>query len=191
MDPFTIFALILTAASAYSGYVQAEAAKGASEYNASVERNNQILSEAQKKNRQEQGVLQELDRRMATRKLRGSQVAEMAAAGLDLSEGSAAQIIAGTDFMGEVDALRVRDQANMDAWALDNEARQHKSNAEFYARQASSTNPLLSGVMSGASTFASLYSGGAFSGLGGVFTSSKVAAQGLTVKGVSGLSMAL
>lgn len=143
MEIFTVFQVLFAA---YSAFSQAQAARDAAEYNAAVARNNEILANAEKAAEAERGVEQELDQRRATRQLKGQQIAGMAAAGLDLSEGSAADILAGTDWMGEVDALRIRDQSARNQWAIGEKARGYAAEASVERAKAKASNPALAGV---------------------------------------------
>lgn len=169
MDPFTIFFIAVSAmAAAAQASAQASAQKAALEYNAAVARNSEIMAGYEKAAEAEKGVQDELDLRQKTRRLKGTQIAEMAAAGLDLSEGSAADILAGTDYMGEIDALRIRNDSARKQWAIGEKAKGYAAESNFLNTSASRISPTRVGglalLQSGASSFASRYvpsSGGA------------------------------
>lgn len=142
MGVVEIFLLALSSImAAQAAAQQAQAQKDALEYNAAVAKNAEIMAGYEKQAEAERGVQEELDLRQKTRRLKGTQVAEMAAAGLDLSEGSAADILAGTDFMGEVDALRIRDDSMKRQWAIDEKAKGYAGEALFQRTAASRVNP--------------------------------------------------
>lgn len=162
MGVIEIFVYALAAiAAAYSAKEQADAQKAALEYNAAVSANEAIMAGYEKQAEAERGVQEELDLRQKTRRLKGTQISEMAAAGLDLSEGSAADILAGTDYMGEVDALRIRDDSMKRQWAIEEKGKGRTSEALFQRTAASRISPTraagLSLLQSGASTYAKTY----------------------------------
>jgi len=129
---------------AYSAYQVAQSSKDAAEYNAAVARNNEIMANAEKLAEAERGANAELDQRRETRNLKGSQITQMAAAGLSLGEGSAADILAGTDYMGEVDALRVRDQSARNQWAINEKGKGYAGEAAMQTAVGRAINPALS-----------------------------------------------
>jgi len=163
MPVVVVFMMAISAiTAAYAAQQQAQAQKAALEYNAAVAKNAEIVAGYEKQAEAEKGVQDELDLRQKTARLKGTQIAEMAAAGLDLSEGSAADILAGTDYMGEVDALRIRDDSMKRQWAIDQKAKGYKAEALFQRTSASRINPNRAGglalLQSAASSYASSYS---------------------------------
>lgn len=119
---------------AYSAYSKASIEK-------TVAQNNAQLVEWQAQAALKRGAQQEQQHRMKTAALKGTQRAAMAAAGLSLTEGSPLEILTSTDYMGEIDALRIRENAAQDAWAA-------RAGGAGYAAQASSTNPAMSAATS-------------------------------------------
>jgi hypothetical protein len=80
-----------------------QAQKNAYEYQAAVSRNNQKIAEWQAQNAIAQGQEAEIDQRRKMAALKGSQRAGLAAKGLDISSGSALNILTDTDYLGEMD----------------------------------------------------------------------------------------
>lgn len=145
---------------AYSAYQTAQASEDAAEYNAAVARNNETMANHEKAAEAERGVQAELDQRRQTRLFKGAQITSMAAAGLDLSEGSAADILAGTDYMGEVDALRIRDDSARKQWAIGEKAKGFAAESAMESAKAKSINPALAAggsILMGASKVSDAY----------------------------------
>lgn len=132
--------------SAFSSYNQAEGQKEAANYQASVARNNAQIAEWQAQDASKRGEEEETRQRMRTAQLKGSQRAGLAANGIDISEGSAAQIQADTDWMGEQDALTIRDNAKRNAWGWRSQGQQSTADANMYKAKADSISPMLAGA---------------------------------------------
>lgn len=129
---------------AMSAYQQSASAKASMEYQSQVARNNAISAEYQAQDALKRGENAEEQQRRRTAMLKGSQTARLAANGLDISEGSALQILSDTDWMGEVDALTVRDNAMREAWGLRQEGQNYLSNSNMLKATANAQNPLFS-----------------------------------------------
>lgn len=155
-----ILAVFQVLFAAYAAYSTAQASKNAAEYNSAVAKNNETLANYEKAAEAERGAQEEIDLRRQTRQFKGAQITSMAAAGLDLSEGSAADILAGTDFMGEVDALRVRDQSARKQWALGEKAKGFAAESAMESAKAKPINPALAAggsILMGASKVRDAY----------------------------------
>lgn len=133
---------------AMSAYQQSQATKASMEYQSAVARNNAITSEYQAEDAIKRGQTAEEQQRRKTMMLKGTQTARLAANGIDISEGSALQILSDTDWMGEQDALTVRDNANREAWGYRVQAQNATSNSTMLRNSADAQNPLLSGATS-------------------------------------------
>jgi len=77
---------------------------------------NSGVAERQAQTALTQGAREEQRSRLATAQLKSRQRAAMAANGIDLGEGSAANVLTTTDVMGEIDADTLRSNAIMAAW---------------------------------------------------------------------------
>ncbi len=133
---------------AYSSYQQSQAQQASYEYQAAVARNNAITAEWQAQDAIKRGEIAEEQQRRRTAMLKGTQTARLAANGLDISEGSALQILSDTDWMGEQDALTVRDNAAREAWGFRQQGQNYQSNSELMGMRADAENPLLAGSTS-------------------------------------------
>lgn len=82
--------------------------------------------------------------RLRTASLKSRQRAAMAANGVDLGEGSAAEILTSTDYMGEVDAQTATDNAIRQAWGHRMNATNMSNDARMRRATASAINPMVS-----------------------------------------------
>lgn len=158
-DPITL------AIMAAGAYMQANAAKNAAksqknayEYQAAVSRNNAKIAEWQAQNEIAKGQQAEIEQRRKTAALKGGQTASLAARGLDISSGSALNILTDTDYMGEQDALTIRDNAAKSAWSARLQSQNESNNAAMMSSAASGISP------SGAFTSSLLGSAGSVAG---------------------------
>jgi hypothetical protein len=133
---------------AMGAYQQSASAKASMEYQSQVARNNAISAEYQAQDALKRGEVAEAEQRRRTSMMKGSQTARLAGNGIDISEGSALQILSDTDWMGEQDALTVRDNASREAWAYRQQGSNAQSNSNMLRASADAQNPLLSGATS-------------------------------------------
>lgn len=118
-----------------------EATKKGYEFQSAVERNKAQVAEWQAQDALERGSNARGRQQLKTAALKGSQRARLAAAGQDLTEGSAFNILADTDYMGGMDERTITDNAEKEAWALRETARTGMSNAAFLQARADSESP--------------------------------------------------
>ena len=128
--------------SAMSSYQQSKAQQASMDYQADVAHNNAITAEYQAQDAVKRGEVAEAEQRRRTSMMKGSQTARLAANGLDISEGSALNILSDTDWMGEQDALTVRDNASREAWAYRQQGANSQSNSNMLSASADAQNPL-------------------------------------------------
>lgn len=131
--------MALSAGGALSGaagaYYGASSQKTAYNAAADTAETNTHIAELRAQSQLKSGEREEQKHRLATANLKGTQRAALAANGVDLGEGSAAQILAGTDVVGEIDALTIR-QATIGAAG---DTRMERVNYENDARTARNT----------------------------------------------------
>ncbi len=147
-DLVTAAAVGSLAFGAMGAYQQSQATKASMNYQSQVAHNNAVTAEYQAEDAIRRGQLAEQDQRRRTALLKGTQTARLAANGIDISDGSALQILSDTDWMGEQDALTVRDNANREAWGYRVQAQNASSNSDMLKSSADAQSPLLSGTMS-------------------------------------------
>ncbi|OZI23752.1 hypothetical protein CAL26_09995 [Bordetella genomosp. 9] len=120
---------------------QAQAQKDALGYQAQVSANNAQYAEWQAEDAEQQGVDAEAKSRQQTAQLKGTQRAALAANGVSLGGGSALDILAGTDYMGEQDALTIRDNAARQAWGYRTQGQNYVDNSGLLATNADKISP--------------------------------------------------
>lgn len=135
-----------TVVSAYGQMQASQAQKNAYEYQAAINANNAKVAEWQAQDAIRRGQDAEIDQRRKTAALKGSQRASLAARGLDISEGSALNILTDTDYLGEIDALTIRSNADKQAWAARVQGNNDMANAELLSMRADAENPLMEGA---------------------------------------------
>jgi hypothetical protein len=78
--------------------------------------NNALLAEYQSQDALERGVVEERTMRRQTNKVIGAQRANLAAQGVDVNKGSALDVQADAAYLGELDAITIRNNAAKEAW---------------------------------------------------------------------------
>lgn len=139
--------------SAVGAQKNAQAQKATLGYEAAVARNNQTIANYQADITLQNGAIAEQTQQLKAAALKGDQRAAMAANGIDLSEGSATEVLATTDYMGHRDALTIRDNAARQAWATREQAKGYGSEAAADVATSDAINPnlaLTSSLISGA-----------------------------------------
>jgi hypothetical protein len=126
----------------------AKAQKATLAYEAAVALNNQKIANYQADLAVQNGEVAEQTQRLKTAGMMGDQRAALAANGVDLGEGSATEILATTKFMGERDALTIRDNASRQAWAYKNQGANYAAEAAADKATGSAINPTMAGVSS-------------------------------------------
>jgi hypothetical protein len=120
--------LILTG---IGGIYEGKAERASAEYSAKVDENNAAQKDYIAQNTALIGSVEEERHRAKVRQLVGTQRATLAANGLDLSGGTALDLVTETAGMGEEDALTIRYNAAREAWGLREEAKGLRSSAAY------------------------------------------------------------
>jgi len=139
---------------------QASAQKAQYAYQAQVAENNAKIASEEASLAIQNGQVQEENQDLKTGAIYGAQRAAMAANGIDLDEGSATDVLATTKFMGNRDALTIRDNAMRQAWGYQVQAQNYTDNSKAMSATGDAINPLMSGATSllgSASSFASTW----------------------------------
>lgn len=89
-----------------------------------------------------QGAREEQKSRLQTAQLKSAQRTAMAANGIDLGEGTAAQVLTATDLMGEIDAQTIQANAARSAWGYRTQAVDAKNQALISRAGAKSISPV-------------------------------------------------
>ena len=111
-----VIAAVAAAAEGYSNYQEGKFNKGVSEYNA-----RQLENQATRT--RNKGTEAENEQRRRTAELISTQRAQAAGQGVDVDSGSALQLQEDAVLLGEVDALRIRENFSQEAESLEDQAR--------------------------------------------------------------------
>lgn len=126
----------------------AKAARDIAQFNARV-------AELQAEDARRRGVEVAALTRGKTKRLRGSQRAALAAQGIDIQTGSAADIQAETEDIGELDAITVKNNAMREAFGFETKATSERLRGElaFRAGTSAATETFLTGGVRSAKFF--------------------------------------
>ena len=153
-----------------AAYDKAASEKQAYLYRAAVSSNNAQYATWQAEDAIARGQTDRARAQIKGMQLKGTQVSRMAAAGLDLGEGSALNILTDTDLMTALDANTIRDNAQREAWGYRAQASNSNSEAGVLRSRADRISPtgsafstLLTGAGAVASSWYSADTKGVFS----------------------------
>lgn len=143
-EPTTIMAAVAVVSAAFTADQQIKQGK----YQKSVAEYNAAVAENEAEETRNAGVEQENIHRRKVAELMSKQRAQLGAANIDLSTGSALDLQEQTQAMGEADALRIRSNFEQRAQALETGADLTQSQGEFaeQAGRGAATGTLLQGA---------------------------------------------
>ena len=131
------------ASSAIGGYFSAASQKAALQGQAAIDDTNARISELAAQSAITQGQQQVAAMTLRAAQLKSKQRAALAANGVDLGEGSAAETLASTDTLKEIDANTVTANAVRNAWGYRTQATNFENDAIMKRTSARGINPLL------------------------------------------------
>lgn len=153
-----------TAMGVVSGVQQANAAKAQMNYQADVNKRNAKIAQANADMKRQEGIEESRLQRIRNLQKVGAQQAAMAANGIDVSSGTALDVVEDTAAMGELDALTTRYNA--------------ETQAQAYERQANNlTNQANMDIISGQNAYKSGITGAIGSGFKGLGDTASVASR--------------
>lgn len=146
-------------ASLGSAYAESESIKAQGDYQRSISEMNSEFANAQANDATKRGEQSVNDLRQQTRQRVGSQRAALAASGVDVGSGSAAQLQMDTEMTAIQDARTIRNNAVREAWGFRSQAANMSAQGDFASITArgQSTQTLLNGGMRAAGNFSSAY----------------------------------
>lgn len=112
-----------------------EAGRDVAESQADLAEQNAAVADAQAEDAVDRGAEQESNFRMGVRGMVGKQRASIAAGNVDVSYGSAVDVQADTRYMGELDALTIRNNAAREAWGFKTQGADLRARAEIARRE--------------------------------------------------------
>jgi hypothetical protein len=143
---------------AISSYYSAKSQKAALQFRADMADLNARLGENNAQATLAAGQRQEQAVQLQTAQLKSHQRASLAASGVALDEGSAAQVLTSTDVMGQIDANTVNANAVRAAWGYRQQATNDSNEALMSRSQAGAIKPgvaAMSSLITGATGVAS------------------------------------
>ncbi len=126
-----------------SAYQSAQAEKKGYEYQAAIADNNAQIAEWEAQDAIQRGQTEEQNQRLKTASVYSSQRAAMAANGVDLTEGSPVDVLTSTKYLGERDALTIRDNSLKQAWGHRTQAATDRANATALRWQRDQISPFM------------------------------------------------
>jgi len=154
----TIGGSLLTA---YGAYSSASAQKTGLNYNAQIAAANAALASYQSAQTHVIANQQQAAQDLKTAATFGSQRASMAANGIDLSQGSANEVLASTKYEGAVDAMTIQDNATRQSTIFNTESANNTQESQMDTSMANSINPDMAAgasLLTGAATLAGIMS---------------------------------
>lgn len=136
--------------SAYSASQQADAQKKAANYNAQVATNNAIVANQQRSSALQQGDIEAQQAQLHQAQVLGAQRASLSANGVDLTQGSAQDLLTTTKFLGAQDVNTIQSNAARTAWGYQVQGANDAASSTLSKWQADNINPAAIGLMTGA-----------------------------------------
>jgi hypothetical protein len=134
------------ATSVVGAYNSASMQKDSLGFQANIADINSRMAEQSAQTELQRGEREYQSSRLRTGQLKGRQRASLAANGVDLGVGSAAEILTSTDVMGEIDANTIQANAIRQAWGYRTQATGYQNDALIKRASASSINPGMAAV---------------------------------------------
>ena len=122
-------------------YSQAKGQKAAAEYESSVARNNAEYSKDQAQDAIRRGNQAQNEVRLTTAQRKSQQRAALASRGVDIGEGSALNILADTDYFGEIDAQTTKYNSELEAYGFKRQGENFRRQSEWKKNVAGSISP--------------------------------------------------
>ncbi|MCQ8103537.1 hypothetical protein NP590_05415 [Methylomonas sp. SURF-2] len=155
--PWAIAALAAVSAglSAYSASEQADAQKKAANYQAQVDAENAKIALYNRSDALQRGELEAQKTMREQAQLIGTQRAALAASGVDVTQGSALDLLASTRFLSQEEVETIQSNAAREAWGYDVQASNFNNASDFERWKAKQANPVKAGVIAGTSSLLS------------------------------------
>ncbi len=156
-------AVTSAAVTGVSSAMQADAQKQAANYNSQVAANNAKIALQQRSSSLQQGDVAAQQSQMHQAQVLGAQRASLAANGVDLTQGSAQDLLSSTKFLGAQDVNTIQSNAARTAWGYDVQGMNDSANSQLLKWQADNTNPAAIGAMAAGGSL--LTSAGSFASM--------------------------
>jgi len=143
--------------SAFTARTQAQGQKNILGYEAQVDANNAAIAGYQADIAQQVGAAREQSSQLQTAAQFGSERAHMGASGVDMGQGSATDVLASTEYMGERDVAMIQDDTNRQVWQLHNQQAAYTADRQAKLAEQNAINPDMAAfgsLLGSASSFA-------------------------------------
>ncbi|QHI17191.1 hypothetical protein [Acinetobacter haemolyticus] len=158
-------ALAIAGVNALSEYQKSKAAKAAYKQQAKIADINADLSDKQARTAIDSGRNQVEDYQRNVSAFKSSQINALADNGIDVSQGSAIDLLASTEMQAQSDIDTLRYNAALQSWGHRVEQTNFVNQARGLRTQANSINPVFNAVMAGGQSF---MQAGGLKGLGSI-----------------------
>jgi hypothetical protein len=148
-------AAVSAAGTGFSVASQAAAQKKQADYQAQVDANNAKIAAWQRSDTLQRGEQEAQNQLRQQAQLIGTQRAALAANGVDVTEGSALDILATTRFLGAQDVAAIQSNAAREAWGYSNQQADSLNSSNFNKWQSKQQKPGLEGAIAGGSSLLS------------------------------------
>ncbi|MFW1952210.1 hypothetical protein [Acinetobacter beijerinckii] len=146
--------LAIAGVNALSTYKKSKAEKDALKQQAQIAEMNAGLADQQARGAIDYGRNQVEDFQRGLSSFKSSQINALADNGIDVSQGSAIDILASTDIQGQSDIDTLRYNAALQSWGHNVDKNNYQNQANGLRVQAKSINPIFNALMAGGQSFA-------------------------------------
>jgi hypothetical protein len=133
--------------SGISAATQADAAQKAATFNAQVASNNANIDAQNRSSSLQQGELEAQNAMRKQASMTGDQRAQMSANGIDITQGSAQDMLASTKFLGGIDVNTIQSNAARQAWGYSVQGMNDQNASTMETWKSNSINPAAIGAM--------------------------------------------
>lgn len=141
-------ALMGAGTKAVGAYNASSAQRSSLDYQASVAANNAILDQDKASLAEQNGVIAVQDQGLKTAQVLSQQKAQLGANGVDMTTGSAKNLLDSTTMMGNKDAAQLQTNAMREAWGYQVQGQEATANAGALKSMSSSVSPLTASLTS-------------------------------------------
>jgi hypothetical protein len=134
---------------AYSASAQADAQQQQLNYQSQVAANNAKIAEQQRSVELQKGQLDSQRAMLEQSQIIGNQRAALASNGVDLTQGSALDLLASTKYLGKLDTNNITTNAARTAWGYDVQSSNFKAQSILDKNTANNIDPAATGAIAG------------------------------------------
>jgi hypothetical protein len=146
-DPVTATVVLvgIAAASAgtaaYGAHQQASSQKKAAKFKAAVARNNSVIAKRKADSERLRGKQEERNYRSKLEQIKGQQRSGFAGSGVVVDSDTAFEMLGDTAYLGEIDALTIRNNADQRAYGFETQSYNFEADASVATSEAKNIHP--------------------------------------------------